>query len=220
MSTSDVSSITRGVEAMDVGKRERAREKLKKINETLTFEKMRAASPLDDLPYYYYPDNALKHYPPKWYLGIRVTIDDICNFARKNNLVATCPDPSSDNDRLNRRNAVLVVRNYLYETWRINAACSATIQFVYADTSPTHYICISICSNYNIHLCPDDALDKTEARLLELWDFTKPRLAWYLDALGDTGPAMAALDEEEKTEWPLEFHQWEMNRGEQEMSSV
>ncbi|KAF9036088.1 hypothetical protein BDZ89DRAFT_1157652 [Hymenopellis radicata] len=218
MSTSNVSSTTQGFAAMYVYKREKMRRKVTKINKTLTFEKMRAASPLDDLPYYYYPDKALKHYPPKWYLGILATIDDICNFAQKHNLVATCTHPS-DKDR---RNAVIAVENHLHKTWRINATCSATIEFVYADASPTRFTCISLCSNYNVHLCPDDdTLDKMESRLLELWDFTKPSLAWYLDALGDTGPATAALDEEEKTEWPLDFYRlWEQEYGEKEISSV
>ncbi|KAF9036099.1 hypothetical protein BDZ89DRAFT_1157660 [Hymenopellis radicata] len=140
MSTSDVSSTMQSSEAMYVDKRE----KLKKINETLTFEKMRAASPLDELPYYYYPDHALNHYPPKWYLGILVTIDDLCDFAQKRNLVATCTDPS-DNDR---RNSVAVVKNYLHKTCRINASCSATIRFVHADKSNLHFIWRLVCSSY------------------------------------------------------------------------
>ncbi|KAF9036100.1 hypothetical protein BDZ89DRAFT_1061930 [Hymenopellis radicata] len=214
MSTSDVSFITRGVEAMDVDKRERAREKLKKINETLTFEKMWAASPLDELPYYYYPDFALNHFPPRWYLGILVTIDDVWNFALKHNLVAT---PSNDPSEEDRWNTMGAVRRYLYKTYQIKAACSAiicsaTIEFVYADTSTNHFICISLCSNYGVHLCPDDALDNMEARLLELWDFMGPRISWYLDALGDSS---------EPTEWPLDFYRlWEQKYGGKEISSV
>ncbi|KAF9036089.1 hypothetical protein BDZ89DRAFT_1061919 [Hymenopellis radicata] len=213
MSTSDVSSTTQGFAAMYVYKRDKMREKLKKINEALTFEKMRAASPLDELPYYYYPDYALNHYPPKWYLGIVVTIDDICNFAQKHNLVATCTNPS-DKDR---ENSVGAVRRYLYKTCQINAACATNIRIVYADTSTSDFICISICSNYTVHLWPDDELDKMESRLLQLWDFIGPRIAWYLDALGDAGE----LSDTEKTEWPLDFYRlWEQEYGEKEMSSV
>ncbi|KAF8911843.1 hypothetical protein CPB85DRAFT_1561620 [Mucidula mucida] len=197
MSISDVSSITRGLDAIDVGKRERAREWVKKVNETLTFKKMRAATPCQELPYYYYPDRGLGHFPPKWYLGFLITFDDMCKFAQKQNLVAISTDPS-DKDR---RKAWQAVVNYLCTTWAINAACYATIESVYADASDTHYMCLSICSNYNVHLCPDDALDNMEDRLLELWDCTNPRLAWYLDAIGTAG----AFDDEGKTEWPLDF---------------
>lgn len=63
-----------------------------------------------------------------------------------------------------------------------------------------HLIWISLCSNYTAHLWPSDALNDTEARLLELWDFTGPRIAWYLDALVYVGALGNTLDDTEKTE--------------------
>ncbi|KAF8911840.1 hypothetical protein CPB85DRAFT_1434643 [Mucidula mucida] len=196
-----MSPVTRSVEGMA-----RAREWVKKVNETLTFEKMRAATPCQELPYYYYPDRGLGHFPPKWYQGFLVTFDDMCQFAQKQDLVAICPDPSDKE----RYKAWQAVERYLRRTWKINTSCYPTIQTVYADATDAHYMCLSICNNYNVHLCPDEALDNLEDRLLELWDFTKPRLAWYLDAIGTA----AAFDDEGKTEWPLDFSLvWEQKYG-------
>ncbi|KAF8916879.1 hypothetical protein CPB85DRAFT_257719 [Mucidula mucida] len=187
MSTSSI----HGVDAMDAGRRQRARSKLDKINLTLRLEKMRAVSPLDELPYYYYPDYALNHYPPQWFLGIIVTRDDFSTFAQKHNLVTTSNDPSDKDPP----SPVAVVRKYLADTCKINAACSARLQLVHADTSNTQSICISLCSNYTVLLCRDNVLKKTEARLLELWDFIGPKIAWYLNALRDPN---------DPTEWPLD----------------
>ncbi len=128
---------------------------------------MQTATPCDNLPYYYYPNYALNHYPPKWYLGILVSINDICTFAQKDNLVETCPHPLNRD----REHSVGAVCQYLYQMCQINAACATNICMVYADASISNFICISICSNYTVHLWPEDILDMMESHLLELWAF-------------------------------------------------
>ncbi|KAF9036082.1 hypothetical protein BDZ89DRAFT_1110753 [Hymenopellis radicata] len=134
---------------------------------------MKAASPLEDIPRCYLPDPDLNHFPPLWFLGILVTFDDIWNFG-------CMPSTLSK------------------ETFQFTPRYKTKIEFVH-DKTKTSDFCISLCSNYTFHLWPEDTLAEMEDRLLKLWDFIKPTVAWYLDAA-----ATPSAQQRERTEWPLD----------------
>ncbi|KAF9036104.1 hypothetical protein BDZ89DRAFT_1157664 [Hymenopellis radicata] len=133
-------------------------------------EANKAASPFEDIPRCYFPNPDLNNFPPLWFLGILVTFDDIWNFGQIHKLVP--PHPTK-------------------------TACMP--KFVHDNTKTSHY-CVSLCSNYSFHLWPEDTLADMEYRLLKLWDFIKPTMAWYLDAA-----ATPSAQRGERTEWPLDF---------------
>ncbi|KAF9036085.1 hypothetical protein BDZ89DRAFT_1061913 [Hymenopellis radicata] len=176
-------------------KREILRQKVKESNKTLTYEAMKAASPLEAIPRCYFPDPDLNHFPPLWFLGILVTFDDIWNFGQIHNLVPPCTTPS-EKDSLH---AEYIVEKYLGETFQFTPRYKTKIEFVHDKTKTSHY-CVSLCSNYTFHLWPEDTLAEMEDRLLKLWDFIKPTMAWYLDAA-----ASPSAQRGERTEWPLDF---------------
>ncbi len=164
-------------------------------NKRLTFDVMKADSPLEDIPRCYTPDPEINHFPPLWFLGIPVTFDDLWNFSQVHGLFRACATPS-DEDRLHANDKVAQYIRHAFHSPRY----TTKIEFVHDKLRTSHY-CVSICSNYTIHLCSSDKLAEMADLLFKLFDFVKPprALTYYLDAAANPAPHRG-----DKAEWPLD----------------